>query len=106
MGPSEVASSPGRLGPWRPMDAKQREKHQGSREDMCPLAAEKNMGKLRENSGTPPDFFMDIQGKSKEHMRKSERKPSVLMIFQKNLEENHQILPANITFAACSRKTI
>jgi hypothetical protein len=29
-----------------------------------------------------------------------------LMIFQKNLEENHQILPANITFAACSRKTI
>ena len=51
MGPSEVASSPGRLGPWRPMDAKQREKHQGGREDLCPLAAEKtwgNCGKIRE----------------------------------------------------------
>jgi len=58
------------------------------------------------NTARSARLLMDIQGKSKEHMRKSERKPSVLMIVQKNLEENHQILPANITFAACSRKTI
>ena len=38
-------ASKGRLGPWRPMDAKQLgEKHQGGREDLCPLAAEKSMG--------------------------------------------------------------
>ena len=49
------------------------------------------MGKLRfffGNAARSARLLMDIQGTSKEHMRKSGRKPSVLMIFQKNLEEN------------------
>ena len=51
-----IASPPGRLGPWRPMDAKQREKHQGGREDLCPLAAgKKPWGNCGFFLGTPPD---------------------------------------------------
>lgn len=59
-----IASPPGRLGPWRPMDAKQREKHQGGREDLCPLAAgKKTMGKLRGffgNAAGSTRLLMDI----------------------------------------------